>query len=58
MGNSLVLISLSITGGLATHLREGPPKISDRDIVTLFILHKPTASTRYLCDLRKDEEAN
>jgi hypothetical protein len=58
MGNSLVLISLSITGGLAAHLRELHPGISDRDIVTLFILHEPAESARYVCDLRKDEEEN
>ncbi len=56
MKHSLVLISLSTAGGLAPFIRGHHPGVSDRDIVTLFILHKPTASTRFVCDLRKDAE--
>lgn len=51
--HALVLISLSTTGGLAPFIRANQPGVSDRDIVTLFILHKP-ASTQFVCDLRKD----
>ncbi len=58
MEHSLVLISLSTTGGLAPFIRSHHPDISDRDILTLFILHKPTASTRFVCDLRKDPIKN
>jgi hypothetical protein len=58
MGNSLVLISLSITGGLAAYLRSDPINISTRDIVTLFIMHEPSGPPRHVCDLRWDELEN
>jgi hypothetical protein len=54
MKNSLVLISLSTMGNLAPFIRENHPGISDLDILTLFILYKPTDSSQFVCDLRKD----
>jgi hypothetical protein len=58
MESSLVLISLSITGSLAPLIRTHHANVSERDILTLFILHKPTESTLFVCDLRKHPEQN
>jgi hypothetical protein len=58
MEHSLVLISLSSTGGLAPFIRARHPNISDKNILTLFMLHKPTESTQFVCDLRKDPNKN
>src|SRR5262245_12007758 len=58
MEHSLILISLSTTGGLSPFIRRHHPAISDRDILTLFILHEPAGSTQFVCDLRKDPTRN
>jgi hypothetical protein len=55
MRRSVILISVSTTGGLARELCKSGNDITENDVVTLFTLEKPAGTSRAVCNLRKDE---
>jgi len=52
---SVILISVSTSGGLARLLCESGNDIQDSDIVTLFTLYEPKGTAKVVCNLLKDE---
>lgn len=54
MARSVILISVSTSGGLAGLLCKPGNDIQESDIVTLFALYEPTRPTKVVCNLRKD----
>lgn len=54
MDHSVILISVSTTGGLARELCSPGNDIHEKDIVTLFTLCEPASTAKVVCNLRKD----
>src|SRR5262249_6319689 len=55
MDRSVILISVSTSGGLARLLCKLGNDIQERDIVTLFTLSAPASTAKVACNLLKDE---